>query len=163
MTCNSSDFNDIEDLMKGKKHEDVATARDRKWEQAGVKTRINKKKKGCCDNSPTNSCSKGDQCCSKGDDCCSTTKSVTSVKEEKKVQRPVDDDDDDAGFSRVIPGTQKIFVKTFGCSHNVSDSEYMMGQLVDYGYGIVPNPNDADLILVNSCTVKNPSQEAFVT
>ena len=25
------------------------------------------------------------------------------------------------------PGTQKIFLKTYGCSHNVSDSEYMAG------------------------------------
>lgn len=33
-----------------------------------------------------------------------------------------------------VPGTQTVWVKTFGCSHNVSDSEYMMGQLQDYGY-----------------------------
>lgn len=58
----------------------------------------------------------------------------------------------------VVPGTQKIYVKTFGCSHNMSDSEFMMGQLVDYGYTLVEEPLDADLILINSCTVKNPSQ-----
>lgn len=29
-----------------------------------------------------------------------------------------------------IPGTQIIYMKTFGCSHNNSDSEYMAGQLV---------------------------------
>ena len=34
----------------------------------------------------------------------------------------------------VIPGTQKIFVKTWGCSHNNSDSEYMAGQLASFGY-----------------------------
>lgn len=33
-----------------------------------------------------------------------------------------------------VPGTQSIWVKTFGCAHNVSDSEYMMGQLQAYGY-----------------------------
>lgn len=27
------------------------------------------------------------------------------------------------------PGTHNIFVKTFGCSHNISDSEFMTGQL----------------------------------
>lgn len=58
-----------------------------------------------------------------------------------------------------VPGTQKIYVKTFGCSHNVSDSEYMMGQLVQYGYRLVNDPTTADCILINSCTVKNPSQE----
>lgn len=61
-----------------------------------------------------------------------------------------------------VPGTQKIYVKTFGCSHNVSDSEYMMGQLVDYGYKLIDDPLDADLILINSCTVKNPSQESLM-
>lgn len=29
----------------------------------------------------------------------------------------------------VVPGMQKVFVKTYGCSHNISDSEYMAGLL----------------------------------
>jgi len=33
-------------------------------------------------------------------------------------------------------GTQSIYVKTWGCSHNNSDSEYMAGQLAAYGYTI---------------------------
>ena len=37
----------------------------------------------------------------------------------------------------VIPGTQSIYVKTWGCSHNNSDGEYMAGQLAAYGYKIV--------------------------
>ena len=61
-----------------------------------------------------------------------------------------------------VPGTQSIYVKTFGCSHNVSDSEFMMGQLTDYGYQIVSSVENADLVLINSCTVKNPSQDAFL-
>ncbi|KAF6138125.1 hypothetical protein GIB67_033539 [Kingdonia uniflora] len=32
-----------------------------------------------------------------------------------------------------IPGTQTIYMKTFGCSHNQSDSEYMAGQLSAFG------------------------------
>lgn len=69
---------------------------------------------------------------------------------------------EDNDCSNQVPGTQKIYVKTFGCSHNVSDSEYMMGQLVDYGYKLIEDPIDADLILINSCTVKNPSQESLM-
>lgn len=61
-----------------------------------------------------------------------------------------------------IPGTQKIYVKTYGCSHNVSDSEYMEGILTSYGYQIVAEQERADLWLVNSCTVKDPSQAAFM-
>ena len=37
----------------------------------------------------------------------------------------------------IIPGTQKIYIKTWGCSHNNSDSEYMAGQLAAYGYKII--------------------------
>lgn len=35
-----------------------------------------------------------------------------------------------------VPGTQTIYVKTWGCSHNSSDSEYMAGQLAAYGYKV---------------------------
>lgn len=34
----------------------------------------------------------------------------------------------------IIPGTQTIYIKTWGCTHNSSDSEYMAGQLASYGY-----------------------------
>lgn len=35
-----------------------------------------------------------------------------------------------------VPGTQTIFIKTWGCSHNSSDGEYMAGLLSNYGYKI---------------------------
>jgi threonylcarbamoyladenosine tRNA methylthiotransferase CDKAL1 len=38
----------------------------------------------------------------------------------------------------------------------------MMGQLVEYGYKLVEDPTEADCILINSCTVKNPSQESLM-
>nr|XP_010978415.2 threonylcarbamoyladenosine tRNA methylthiotransferase isoform X1 [Camelus dromedarius]XP_010978416.2 threonylcarbamoyladenosine tRNA methylthiotransferase isoform X1 [Camelus dromedarius]XP_010978417.2 threonylcarbamoyladenosine tRNA methylthiotransferase isoform X1 [Camelus dromedarius]XP_010978420.2 threonylcarbamoyladenosine tRNA methylthiotransferase isoform X1 [Camelus dromedarius]XP_031290992.1 threonylcarbamoyladenosine tRNA methylthiotransferase isoform X1 [Camelus dromedarius] len=60
-----------------------------------------------------------------------------------------------------IPGIQKIWVRTWGCSHNNSDGEYMAGQLAAYGYKITENASDADLWLLNSCTVKNPAEDHF--
>ncbi|KAI3513427.1 hypothetical protein L1887_20761 [Cichorium endivia] len=62
-----------------------------------------------------------------------------------------------------VPGTQTIFLKTFGCSHNQSDSEYMAGQLSAFGYSISDNAEGADLWLINTCTVKSPSQSAMDT
>ncbi|XP_071716055.1 uncharacterized protein [Rutidosis leptorrhynchoides] len=62
-----------------------------------------------------------------------------------------------------VPGTQTIFLKTFGCSHNQSDSEYMAGQLSAFGYAITDNSEGADLWLINTCTVKSPSQSAMDT
>ncbi|XP_075168636.1 threonylcarbamoyladenosine tRNA methylthiotransferase [Haematobia irritans] len=61
----------------------------------------------------------------------------------------------------VIPGTQKIYLKTWGCSHNNSDSEYMAGQLQSYGYQLTDSKENANLWLLNSCTVKNPSEDTF--
>eukprot|EP00929_Paragymnodinium_shiwhaense_P082617 TRINITY_DN4363_c0_g2_i1.p1 TRINITY_DN4363_c0_g2~~TRINITY_DN4363_c0_g2_i1.p1 ORF type:complete len:577 (-),score=145.60 TRINITY_DN4363_c0_g2_i1:202-1932(-) len=59
---------------------------------------------------------------------------------------------------RLLPGRQKVFVKTFGCPHNQSDGEYMTGQLAEYGYTLVDNFEECDLMVVNSCTVKHPSE-----
>ncbi|RAL54970.1 hypothetical protein DM860_013666 [Cuscuta australis] len=62
-----------------------------------------------------------------------------------------------------IPGTQTIYIKTFGCSHNQSDSEYMAGQLSAFGYALTDVPDEADLWLINTCTVKSPSQSSMDT
>ncbi|KAE9042432.1 Threonylcarbamoyladenosine tRNA methylthiotransferase [Phytophthora rubi] len=61
-----------------------------------------------------------------------------------------------------VPGSQLIWMKTYGCSHNVSDSEYMQGVLASYGYRFTQDPDAAQLWLLNSCTVKDPSQAAFM-
>jgi len=61
----------------------------------------------------------------------------------------------------VIPGTQSVYVKTWGCTHNNSDGEYMAGQLAAFGYNIVDDKAKADLWLLNSCTVKTPAEDHF--
>ncbi|KAG7669451.1 hypothetical protein Ndes2437B_g05623 [Nannochloris sp. 'desiccata'] len=67
-----------------------------------------------------------------------------------------------ASSTAFLPGSQKVWVKTFGCSHNTSDAEFMAGQLQEYGFNLVNdiNADAADLWLINSCTVKGPSQSA---
>lgn len=72
------------------------------------------------------------------------------------------DDLIDEAKKNEVPGTQSVYVKTYGCSHNISDGEYMEGILSDFGYRIESDPSQADLWLLNSCTVKDPSQAAFL-
>ena len=55
----------------------------------------------------------------------------------------------------------KIFIKTYGCSHNVSDSEVMAGLLKQADFEITENEEEANLVLINSCTVKNKSESHF--
>jgi threonylcarbamoyladenosine tRNA methylthiotransferase CDKAL1 len=56
---------------------------------------------------------------------------------------------------------KKVFIKTYGCSFNTADSENMAGLLNESNYIIVDNEDDADLIIVNSCTVKNKAENKF--
>ncbi|XP_071451029.1 threonylcarbamoyladenosine tRNA methylthiotransferase [Hetaerina americana] len=66
-----------------------------------------------------------------------------------------------SNFQSFVPGTHKIYIKTWGCTHNSSDSEYMAGQLSSYGYVLTDNKEDADLWVLNSCTVKTPAEDHF--
>eukprot|EP00111_Clytia_hemisphaerica_P014052 TCONS_00041346-protein len=69
---------------------------------------------------------------------------------------------EDVHADSIIPGTQTIYIKTWGCTHNNSDSEYMAGQLGAYGYNVTTTDSlKADLWLLNSCTVKNPAEDGF--
>lgn len=56
---------------------------------------------------------------------------------------------------------EKIFIRTFGCSLNQSDSEQMAGLLTKAGFTITQKPEAADLIIFNSCTVKSPAENAL--
>ncbi len=53
----------------------------------------------------------------------------------------------------------KVFIETYGCSANVSDSEIMAGLLNKSGHRMVAAAEEADAIIVNTCTVKGPTEE----
>lgn len=61
---------------------------------------------------------------------------------------------DEAAELSNVPGVASIYIKTWGCTHNGSDGEYMAGQLAAYGYQLTDEPAKAHLWLLNSCTVK---------
>lgn len=46
-----------------------------------------------------------------------------------------------------------VFVKTLGCRANRYESEKLMSRLVEAGHSIVGDPEDAEVVLVNTCTV----------
>jgi MiaB-like tRNA modifying enzyme len=52
----------------------------------------------------------------------------------------------------------RISFITFGCTLNFSDTELMMGLLSKAGHKIVDDVSDAELVVVNSCTVKNMAE-----
>jgi len=56
----------------------------------------------------------------------------------------------------------KVFIKTYGCQANISDSEQMAGILKEAGHQIVGDENEAETILVNTCSVKNKTQSKIL-
>ena len=56
----------------------------------------------------------------------------------------------------------KLFIKTYGCQANKSDSEVMAGILKKDGFKIVKTEKEANLIIVNSCSVKSVTQEKII-
>ncbi|MBT3407136.1 tRNA (N(6)-L-threonylcarbamoyladenosine(37)-C(2))-methylthiotransferase, partial [Candidatus Woesearchaeota archaeon] len=55
----------------------------------------------------------------------------------------------------------KVYFETYGCTLNFSDTELMQGLLVDVGFTIVDDPNDSEVIVVNTCAVKKPTENKF--
>jgi len=55
--------------------------------------------------------------------------------------------------------TPRAYVLTFGCRQNEADSEKMAGVARDMGYEITPQPEDADLILVNTCAIREHAEQ----
>jgi tRNA-2-methylthio-N6-dimethylallyladenosine synthase len=52
----------------------------------------------------------------------------------------------------------KIFLKTYGCQMNKLDSELSISSLVKEGYTFAEDENDADVILLNTCSVRNKAE-----
>ncbi len=50
-------------------------------------------------------------------------------------------------------------VRTFGCQQNVSDSEHIKGMLAQMGFGFTDIPDEADLILFNTCAVREHASD----
>ncbi|MCC6143871.1 MAG: tRNA (N6-isopentenyl adenosine(37)-C2)-methylthiotransferase MiaB, partial [Candidatus Hydrogenedentes bacterium] len=58
--------------------------------------------------------------------------------------------------------TQKAYIKTFGCQMNEHDSFRMMGILREEGYEFTDLPEEASLVLVNTCSVRhNPENKVY--
>ncbi|WP_296420387.1 tRNA (N6-isopentenyl adenosine(37)-C2)-methylthiotransferase MiaB [Pseudooctadecabacter sp.] len=55
--------------------------------------------------------------------------------------------------------TKKLFIKTYGCQMNVYDSERMVEALGGEGYVETKTPDDADMILLNTCHIREKAAE----
>ena len=55
--------------------------------------------------------------------------------------------------------TKSVFIKTYGCQMNVYDSERMADVLAPIGYAAVDKPDEADLVILNTCHIREKAAE----
>ena len=58
---------------------------------------------------------------------------------------------------------RKYLIETYGCQMNVHDSERMAGLLEQAGYEATEDDADADVIVINTCSVRERAEEKLFT
>ena len=57
------------------------------------------------------------------------------------------------------PGTKTVFIKSYGCQMNVYDSQRMADTLAPAGYVETSSPENADLVILNTCHIREKAAE----
>jgi tRNA-2-methylthio-N6-dimethylallyladenosine synthase len=52
-----------------------------------------------------------------------------------------------------------VYVETYGCQMNLNDTEIVLGILSANGYGVASRPEEADVILLNTCAVREHAEQ----
>jgi tRNA-2-methylthio-N6-dimethylallyladenosine synthase len=55
--------------------------------------------------------------------------------------------------------TRKLFIESYGCAMNFSDSEIVASILSEQGFNTTQNLEDADLVLVNTCSIRDKAEQ----
>ncbi len=54
---------------------------------------------------------------------------------------------------------KKFYIETFGCQMNAHDSEKVVGTLLQQGYAQVEQPEEAELVLYNTCSIRDKAEQ----
>lgn len=57
---------------------------------------------------------------------------------------------------------KRVWIETYGCQMNVADTELMLGVLARDGYAVANRPEDADVMLVNTCAVRDNAEQRVI-
>ncbi|MEG1617042.1 MAG: tRNA (N6-isopentenyl adenosine(37)-C2)-methylthiotransferase MiaB [Bacteroidales bacterium] len=68
----------------------------------------------------------------------------------------------EADFKSATPEEKKLFIETYGCQMNVADSEVVASVMQMDGYSITENIEEADAILVNTCSIRDNAEQKIV-
>src|SRR2546430_10608919 len=62
-------------------------------------------------------------------------------------------------FAIALSLMPSVYIKTYGCQMNERDSEQVAAQLVAKGYSLAPSEATADVILLNTCSVRDMAEQ----
>ncbi|HAP02043.1 MAG TPA: tRNA (N6-isopentenyl adenosine(37)-C2)-methylthiotransferase MiaB, partial [Bacteroidetes bacterium] len=54
---------------------------------------------------------------------------------------------------------KNLYIESYGCAMNFSDSEIIASILAEEGFGVTKNFSEADLILINTCSIRDKAEE----
>jgi tRNA-2-methylthio-N6-dimethylallyladenosine synthase len=57
--------------------------------------------------------------------------------------------------------TKKLFIESYGCQMNMNDSEIVASILAEQGFNTTQNLEDADLVLVNTCSIREKAEQTI--
>jgi tRNA-2-methylthio-N6-dimethylallyladenosine synthase len=65
----------------------------------------------------------------------------------------------DLAGASVRRSATRVYIETYGCQMNINDTEVMAGLLSERGYLRVQDPGDADVIIVNTCAIREHAEQ----
>jgi len=71
----------------------------------------------------------------------------------------LDDLDAPKQVSATTFGKKMVYLETYGCQMNVSDSEIVASVLTKDGYGLTHNVDEADIVLINTCAIRENAEQ----
>jgi tRNA-2-methylthio-N6-dimethylallyladenosine synthase len=75
------------------------------------------------------------------------------IEEEKQGQSLV--------LNQIASNHKKLFIESYGCQMNMNDSEIVASILAKEGYNTTPNLEEADLVLVNTCSIRDKAEQTI--
>jgi tRNA-2-methylthio-N6-dimethylallyladenosine synthase len=66
------------------------------------------------------------------------------------------------GYFSIPQKMPKVFIKTYGCQMNERDSEQVAQSLLARGYELTPHEHDADVVLLNTCSVRDMAEQKAI-
>lgn len=58
--------------------------------------------------------------------------------------------------------SRRVYIETYGCQMNLADTELILGHLGRYGFVATGSPAEADVILLNTCAIREHAEERVV-